>query len=140
MQDDERHYGGSKAEREQIWAAVRQRKANAELPVETELVDGVRYMDRNGCVAYWYNNQWSTANGQFQPVNRLGPVARYEPPKPETPEPKGLGAVVRTARGNTYVRSDSSSAKRVWARVGYGYCRWLDLEQPIEVLSEGVEL
>lgn len=119
------------------------------LPVEHELVDENVY--QIGDTYVW----WDLASRQFRvplfrdtdavvvqtsglPVHRLAPVARYEPPVPETPEPKGLGAVVRDAKQNYWSRTN-----RDWAYVwsGYGkWARWSDISQPAEVLSEGVEL
>jgi hypothetical protein len=124
---------------ENVRRLLERNKAQAELPVEHELEDDARYMDRNYSVARWYNNQWSTANGHFQPVYRLGKVARYEPPKPEVAEPTGLGAVVREPGGLVYVRTDNEGQLRWW-NDNSRWTRWDQIPKPVEVLSEGVEL
>lgn len=112
----------------------------AELPVETELVDGALY-GGYGYVATWLDGEWEFDElpSDWQPAFRYAPVARYEPSKPETPEPTGLGAVVRDANGMQWVRVDSSGAK--WCRQRPNCWEyWAAIPQPVEVLSEGVEL
>lgn len=109
-----------------------------ELPVETEMVYGAWYgSDNAGVVPMRYRG---VLDGGFsiRPW-RLAPVARYEPSKPETPEPKGLGAVVRDARSKPWVRGPNG-----WllARNGDDIAdrKWEMLAQPVEILSPGVEI
>lgn len=106
----------------------------AELPVETELVDGAWYQseDRAGLIL----GCDLKPNGK-RVWFRLAPVACYEPPKPkpETPEPQNVGAVVRDAHGGVYVRNINDE----WNSTGVTL-QWSRIKQPVEVLSEGVEL
>lgn len=110
----------------------------AELPVETELIDGAWYTDGKLTTTAKKVRLLTDQTGWI----RLSPVARYEPPPaPETPEPTGIGAVVLTADGQHYVRAGGAPIFNNWSNVRTaGRAVWGNLKQPVEVLSEGVEL
>lgn len=111
------------------------------LPVETELIDDAWYADATGGRIGVFQGEMIKRYTWTLPVwLRLAPVARYEPPKPETPEPTGLGAVVRDADGVLWVRMDWKIAP--WLSHENGSTFWSDgiLTKPVEVLSEGVQL
>lgn len=77
---------------------------------------------------------WCPSSRQEGAVELL---AKYDSPA----EPQGLGAVVRTGAGRVYVRT--GEAFRPWRPMpasGTGAGSWWDLQEPIEVLSEGVTL
>lgn len=112
----------------------------AELPVETELVDGAWYSFPDGTLELFRPN--AVFGDDVPPLYRMAPVARYEPPKPETPEPTGLGAVVRDANGFRWVSLITNGGMRWYGDRGSGrdIYGWSVIPQPVKVLSEGVEL
>jgi hypothetical protein len=61
--------------------------------------------------------------------------------QPTPPEPQGLGAVVRDAEGNRWVRINKEDADsgRSWVsqQTGRGWSFWSQLDQPVTVLAEG---
>lgn len=71
----------------------------------------------------------------------LREFAQPTPPKPE--EPKGIGAVIKTAGGMVYVATSAVGAGGAWRwrNPGAGYAAWGDLDVPDEdhILSRGIE-
>lgn len=118
------------------------------LPVETELIDGERYMDVAGGV-YAYSASYKKfflggkaciSPSSSQTWRRMGPVAVYK--SVPLPEPKGLGAVVRDSEGIKWVRNDYAAAPTKW-RNGYGTIKlWgelVDERGPLTILSRGYD-
>lgn len=61
-----------------------------------------------------------------------------------TTEPTGLGAVIRDANGDLYVHPDNFYSPR-WRKCGTATTRhtwwpWDFIPQPVEILSEGVQI
>lgn len=118
------------------------------LPIEHELVDGAWYVNKTTrFMGQWLSKQgyiWSHSTATAYPNNgdtwlRMGPIAEY---RSAAAEPKGLGAVVRDARGGVWVR-ESVLHRTPWRNAEHGFGgNWqvVKNKQPVEVLSEGVEL
>lgn len=113
------------------------------LPIETELVDRSWYLLAGVTYAvylapsFYRGTTGEIVNPGAVTIERLAPVVRYEPPKPEVAEPTGLGAVIRSF---TLLTRCPTVGHMPWIdSVGNTYA-WRDLAQPVEVLSEGVEL
>lgn len=119
------------AEKESMMLTDDERRA--ELPVETELVDGAWYSFPDGTMELF--RPYAVFGDDVPPLYRMASVARYEPRKTEVAEPKGLGAVVRDSYGAVWVRTVDDE----WAGARC-LVHWKAINQPVEVLSEGVEL
>lgn len=85
---------------------------------------------------------WDTADGyiiwnRYDSQKVVYAVKRG--PVPDTIEPKGIGAFVVDAEGDTAVRVHrrDSATKSVWAVSNGYFCTWEDLTQPIEIKSPG---
>lgn len=73
------------------------------------------------------------------------PVVLHRGYVPPIPEPTGLGAVVRSARGTGYQRvttdsDDMEETSHAWHALGHwSSVQWDEIEQPVDVLFKGVD-
>lgn len=112
-----------------------------DLPIENELIDGELYVGPYMNPGFYMKDR-VPLDALKTKWTRYAPVAVYDPNAPRVPaEPRGLGAVVKDARGRIWVHSDLHDIPQQW----FSYIRhpaaywtsWADMPQPAEILSVG---